>query len=61
MKDDKNTKAGVAYEVRRPVYHQNSCVVMFNEKLHFDSLEEAKAYALEYGGKVFVSETKSNH
>ena len=28
--------------------------VMFNENAIFDTLEEAKAYALEYGGKVFV-------
>ena len=28
--------------------------VMFNENAIFDSLEEAKAYAKEYGGKVFV-------
>ena len=28
--------------------------VNFNENAIFDTLEEAKAYALAYGGKVFV-------
>ena len=28
--------------------------VMFNENAIFDTLEEAKAYAKEYGGKVFI-------
>ena len=28
--------------------------VMFNEDAMFNSLQKAKAYAKEYGGKVFV-------
>ena len=28
--------------------------VMFNEDAMFSDIEEAKAYAKEYGGKVFV-------
>ena len=46
----KNNKMNLLDQARYEVLY-----VMFNENKIFDSLKEAKAYALEYGGKVFVS------